>query len=147
MVGKHALSTAISISIFDQVKAFTSPQVGSFKSSLNNSASRSTLAPITKPPNRNIPDTAIFWRIDMCSCQTFRTGRNKIQVSVTILGMAFPMKKLVELMQCAGIDLSQKPLTGVQVNIEPKMQATAHARTNTPMMLAATVISLLGNKE
>ena len=102
-----------------------------------------------KPHMRNMPETRTLRFADMCNSQILRIGRSNIAVSVTMLGIALPMKKLVESMhlECAFTSKSQEPCTGTQLNITPKMHAVAQARTTAAMILAYKANRLPGKSE
>ena len=52
-----------------------------------------------KPPMRNMPETTTLRFADIWNSQILRIGRSNIAASVNMLGIALPIKNLVELMQ------------------------------------------------
>jgi len=87
------------------------------------------------PPSIKRLETTIFDLNDIFNCQTLCTGRAKIKISVQILGMELPMKKLRVRMQTDGAVMFQNPLIGWHEKMETRSSVMPQAITTAPTIL------------
>ncbi|KKA18362.1 hypothetical protein T310_7688, partial [Rasamsonia emersonii CBS 393.64] len=97
-----------------------------------------------KLPNRKTNITDSRWVTLACKRQTTRTGRDRMAISVRMLGMAFPMKEPFRLMQVPGMVGFHVFSMGVHWKTLTKMMAMTHDTTMEPRMYAAMRNSRVG---
>ena len=79
-----------------------------------------------------------------CSPHTTRTGRDRMRISVIMLGTAFPMNEALRLIQVPGIRVSQARAMGVHWKTLTRIIAIPHAIDTPPRIMEAMRISLVG---
>lgn len=79
-----------------------------------------------------------------CSPHTTRTGRDRMRISVIMLGTAFPINEALRLIQVPGIRVSQARAIGAHWKTLTKIIAMPHAIDIPPKMMEEMRISLVG---